>query len=472
MPGRQRVLALFAPKILNDMASILSLFDFRGRQAEAVGSTADTRVDVPTVVTAGAGSGKTLTLVGRYVRLLEQGVPLRAIAAITFTEKAAREMRTRIRQTVDNWIAQCADDERPRWQALAAELDAARIGTIHGLCATLLRGHPAEIGLDPEFEVLDENQAARLRAEAIDVALAWAATDPDAVHIFTVLAGQTVRDLIDAWLAARSDTLVAFERLSADPLTAWSEACRRWLIEQLQQPAWADALHDVNSITAKNASDKLDVGRRAAVTAAQAAQHALKQGDWLSALEPLSVLRGSLKTNVGAKANWADGDLERAKAAMKALAEYFDESLAPLIDPKKPVNWELDRQAAAILPQLHRLFDQAALDYRRLKDQARAVDFDDLENGAARLLSTQAEVRAYWQSEIQAVLVDEFQDTNERQRAIVYHLAGFQPGQTGSGRGLFVVGDAKQSIYRFRGCGRARLSARAGRCGAQRRRGH
>ncbi len=433
------------------MASILTLFNFRGRQAEAVGSAIGHPINVPTVVTAGAGSGKTLTLVGRYVRLLEQGVPMRAIAAITFTEKAAREMRTRIRQTVDNWIAQCASDERPRWQALAAELDAARIGTIHGLCAALLRGHPAEAGLDPEFEVLDENQATRLRAEVIDVALAWAVTDPDAVYIFTALAEQTLRDLIDDWLAARSDTLVAFERLGSDPLTAWSEACRRWLIDQLQQPAWADALHDVTSITAKNAGDKLEAGRRVAVTAAQAAQSALNQGDWLSALSQLAVVRSNLKINVGSKANWAEGDLERAKVAMKALAEYLDDSLGLLFDPKKPVDWELDQQAAAILVQLRRLFDRAALDYQRFKDQARAVDFDDLENGAARLLSTQSEVRSYWQSEIQAVLVDEFQDTNERQREIVYQLAGFQPGQRGSGRGLFVVGDAKQSIYRFRG---------------------
>jgi hypothetical protein len=214
------------------MASILSLFDFRGRQADAVGSTADRSGDVPTVVTAGAGSGKTLTLVGRYVRLLEQGVPLRAIAAITFTEKAAREMRTRIRQAVDDWIARCAADERARCQALAADLDAARIGTIHGLCATLLRGHPAEVGLDPEFEVLDENQATRLRVEAIEAALAWAAADTDAAQIFAVLPEQTTRDVIDGWLTARSDTLVAFERLSADPLAIWSAVLQRWLSDQ------------------------------------------------------------------------------------------------------------------------------------------------------------------------------------------------------------------------------------------------
>jgi ATP-dependent helicase/nuclease subunit A len=445
------MLAVRFSKVLISMTSILSLFDFRGRQAEAVGLTADRSADRPTVVTAGAGSGKTLTLVGRYVRLLEQDVPLRAIAAITFTEKAAREMRTRIRQTVDTWIARCTGEERTRWQGLAADLDAARVGTIHGLCTTLLRGHPAEAGLDPEFVVLDENQSARLQSEALEVALAWTAADHDAVQIFAALSEQTVRDLLAAWLAARSDTLAAFTRLGGDPLTIWSAALQRWLSEQFQQPTWLNPLHELVSIKAKNVSDKLDIQRQAAVQAADRARQALKSGEWSAVLEQLTTLRSNLKTNVGAKGNWAEGDLDSLKLAMKDLAAFLDGSFAALVDRKRPVSWELDRLAAELLPQLHRVFDQAAQEYQRLKDQARAVDFDDLEQGAARLLATQAEVRAYWQAEIQAVLVDEFQDTNERQREIVYQLTGFQPGQPGSGRGLFVVGDAKQSIYRFRG---------------------
>ncbi len=433
------------------MTSILSLFEFRGRQAEAVGSTSDQSDDVPTVVTAGAGSGKTLTLVGRYVRLLEQGVPLRAIAAITFTEKAAREMRTRIRQTVDTWSARCAPEERARWQGLSADLDAARIGTIHGLCTTLLRSHPAEAGLDPEFEVLDENQAARLRVEAIESALAWAIADTDAVRVFSVLSEQTTRDLLDDWLAARADTLTAFDRLGADPLAVWSRALQRCLNDYFHDPVWLNSLQVLNSTTAKQAGDKLEAQRQAAVQAARLAQQALPRGEWPILFEQLSVLRGNLKTNVGAKGNWSAGDLEYIKQAMKVLAAFLDDSLGPLIDAKKPVSWEADQLAADLLPALRRLFDQAAHEYQRLKDQARAVDFDDLEHEAARLLSTNADVRAYWQTEIRAVLVDEFQDTNERQREIVYQLAGFQPGQRGSGRGLFVVGDAKQSIYRFRG---------------------
>ena len=344
------------------MTSILTLFNFLGRQAEAVGSPADRAGDVPTVVTAGAGSGKTLTLVGRYVRLLEQRVPLRAIAAITFTEKAAREMRSRIRQTVDQWSARCAEADRTYWQAISAELDAARIGTIHGLCATLLRGQPAEAGLDPEFGVLDENQAARLRAEAIDSALAWTVTDAEAVRIFTVFSERSARALFDDWLAARSDTLAAFERLGADPLARWTDVIQRWLTDQLQRTEWLDALHDLTSITAKNATDKLEINRRAAVAAAHQAQHALNQGDSATTLEQLTTVRRNLKTNVGAKANWAVGDLDLLKAAMKALAAWLDEALGALLDPKQPIDWELDRLAADLLPQLRRVFDQALHD--------------------------------------------------------------------------------------------------------------
>ncbi|MCB0155920.1 MAG: UvrD-helicase domain-containing protein, partial [Anaerolineae bacterium] len=87
------------------------------------------------VVTAGAGTGKTRTLVARYLALVSEGVPLRAIVAITFTQKAAREMRNRVRQAVQDYLAQAALDpaERRHWQGIYAQLDAARISTIHSL---------------------------------------------------------------------------------------------------------------------------------------------------------------------------------------------------------------------------------------------------------------------------------------------------------------------------------------------------
>ena len=96
------------------------------------------------VVTAGAGSGKTRTLVARYASLLADGLSPRAVVAVTFTEKAAREMRSRVRQALTDLLKQAStEEERQRWIAVNSEMDAARIGTIHSLCAEILRAHPA-----------------------------------------------------------------------------------------------------------------------------------------------------------------------------------------------------------------------------------------------------------------------------------------------------------------------------------------
>jgi len=121
------------------------------------------------ILTAGAGSGKTLTLVARYTSLLAEGIPPRRIAAITFTKKAAREMRSRVRSKVMA-LQQTTEDEeeQQKWVDLSAEMDSARIGTIHSLCSEILRYHPAEAGIDPQFEVIDEGLAISLREQAVE----------------------------------------------------------------------------------------------------------------------------------------------------------------------------------------------------------------------------------------------------------------------------------------------------------------
>ncbi|UCG23055.1 MAG: UvrD-helicase domain-containing protein, partial [Chloroflexota bacterium] len=141
------------------------------------------------VVTAGAGTGKTRTLVARYLSLLAEGIPLRSIVAITFTRKAAREMRNRIRAELQGYLAgpDLSSEERHYWDELYNLLDAARIGTIHNLCTEILRAHPAELELDPRFDVLDEGQSGILVRESINEALAWAVDDQGAVDLFAFL---------------------------------------------------------------------------------------------------------------------------------------------------------------------------------------------------------------------------------------------------------------------------------------------
>src|SRR5512136_592245 len=120
------------------------------------------------VVTAGAGAGKTRTLVARYLSLLAEGMPLRSVVAITFTKKAAREMRNRVRDEMRRYLERpdLDDLERQAWQRLYSELDAARIDTIHGLCMEILRAHPAEARIDPRCGVLDEGQIGILHNQA------------------------------------------------------------------------------------------------------------------------------------------------------------------------------------------------------------------------------------------------------------------------------------------------------------------
>ena len=212
LSGGDILLALYAQGVV--MSSVLSLLNLDTRQAEAA-----TLRSVDVAVTAGAGSGKTRTLVGRYLSLIEDGVPLRTIFAISFTEKAVREMRTRIRSFIERVLAD--HPAQPLWEAAFAGLDAARIGTIHSLCAAILRAHPAETGVDPNFIVLEEAAAATLQAQAVEAALAWATSDPGAARLFGQLTEQGLRDAIAGLLTRRLDALPAFDLAGDNALAIW-----------------------------------------------------------------------------------------------------------------------------------------------------------------------------------------------------------------------------------------------------------
>ena len=317
------------------------------------------------VVTAGAGAGKTRTLVARYLDLLaegpgvspchpeatHEGSHLRSIVAITFTRKAAREMRNRVREAIRRYLEadgleadglerdDLASTERELWQRHYSDLDAARIGTIHNLCIEILRHHPAEARLDPLFVVLDEGQLGLLQTRAIEEALAWAAADTDAARLFALLGEHGLRSTLEALLSKR---LVATAALDAMPADLW--------------------------------------------------------------------------------AHW-----------QKVLADA---------EPTLELN-DLDRQAAEVMPALRAAFTVARQRLESYKRERNALDFDDLVDRALRLLTEHESVRAYWHSTISAILVDEFQDTNQQQRDLIALL--------NAGGRLFIVGDAKQSIYRFQG---------------------
>jgi ATP-dependent helicase/nuclease subunit A len=422
--------------------TFLTHFPFKGNQQQAV--TASARA---IAVTAGAGSGKTLSLVRRYLHLLEQGYPIRSILAITFTERAAREMRSRIRAALS---------PLPMGEGLGVrDIDSARIGTIHSLCTELLRSHPAEAGLDPAFEVLEEGLTSALQAEAIEAALGWAANDEQAAALFEPFKENELRQILKSLLSRRLDVDSLLSMGEGQRMReGFSASLNAYLATHLDSPPWLDSLSTLASLRSTSPEDKLELARQSVLAKWDEIQQARASKNWDVVLGSLAALRKAISTQ-GQKVNWQD--IETVRAAMKTLREIYDEHLEFLAEKAR---FSLDEKLAACLPAVQRLFDQTLLEYARLKQDR--LDFDDLEGLTAQLLMGNPEVRAQIQSELRAVLVDEFQDTNDRQRQIVYALTGFNPqlpianlqssieNRQSSIVNLFIVGDSKQSIYRFR----------------------
>jgi len=401
------------------------------------------------LVTAGAGSGKTRTLVARYLSLLAEGLPLRSVVAVTFTRKAAREMRNRVRLQVQRYLG-AIDSAGPGdlaggrqyWMELYGALDAARIGTIHSLCSEFLRAHPAEAGVDPRFEVLDEAQVGLLRQQAVEEALTWVANAPEGRELHALLDEADLRMVTEQMLAKRLDvgrTLAA----GASPWLAWQPILSCPLAAFVDhaevQAGFAElvALAKSSALArAEAAGDELAPLVRDLCEAWSSLCAARRQGDWETASGWLSTLEGLLKQK-GKKGNWAPAN---PKETIGALQTLYNKVPAWL----RQGDLALDRRLADGTPALSRLYASVSRAYWRLRDERNALDFDDLEDKALGLLRDHAEVLARWREDVQAILVDEFQDTNKRQLEILKLLNGERGCAT-------YVGDDKQSIYRFRG---------------------
>ena len=406
--------------------------------------------DCNLIVTAGAGSGKTRVLVERFVALLDahDDWPLTSIVAITFTEKAAREMRDRVRDAIEARLARAAgEQERGRWFAHSAALDAARIGTIHGLCAQLLRANPAEAALDPAFEVLDENEAAILLNDAVESALArLARSDAQAAALLGAYDLRTVRMILRAYAAPDSAAAVA-AMLAGDLDTLWDRWVSAWrderaaIIQQVRaDPDWRDALA-WGRYADMPSGDKLTAIWDEILTAAPA----LLEGADDSFCELAAQIAGAIDLRGGAKTKWGgDEPLQECKGALRSVRDLLKEALEAIGAPPG----DLDASALDWLALWGEAIALVADEYRRMKAQQGALDFADLEHRARLLLRSDA-VCARYHDEFRQVLVDEFQDTNRAQREIIDRLCGI--GQPGAAGKLFVVGDPKQSIYAFRG---------------------
>ncbi|HDD61021.1 MAG TPA: hypothetical protein ENF22_00650 [Chloroflexi bacterium] len=401
--------------------------------------------DQDIVVTAGAGTGKTRTLVARYLSLLEENVPLQEIVAITFTKKAAREMRNRIREEVRVYLhlPDLGEDGQRYWRDIYENLDAARISTIHSLATDILRQHPAELGLDPKFELLDEGQAARLKARAVEAAMAWGSEDSNAAVIFPLYGDWKLRRVISELLSKRLDIGDALDKSPDDIWQLWEPYLIKPLKSFVDDREVISALnefleYETNGILerAHANGDLFADDLRIVINSWKKIKQARKSADWITISRCLSPLRIHLKQK-GKKDNWAPGN---PRDLVKLIQPIFDNNIT-----FDKLDLALDQKLAReIIPGIKAVFQYANQWYDAAKDKMNGLDFDDLENFSLRLLKDFPSVKKYWQEKISALLVDEYQDTNNRQRELVNTL-------NGNGKRLFIVGDGKQSIYRFRG---------------------
>ncbi len=396
------------------------------------------------VVQAGAGTGKTWVLVRRFMHLLETNPewPLENIVAITFTKKAAREMRGRIREAVESKAKEYPQDLT--WQSRRRELNRLQVGTIHSLCSRILRENAIAAAIDPRFNVIEERETDLLKEEAIRETIKK--LDEDNHPSLELLASLQVRDLGDimASLLDKRGTLHRlFEELD-DPEVLMS----RWRkgLETMQQSIWErfvqedpnllSSLERLPFVVIQDTEDKL----ANSVKLGQDGCKYMKAEDLLAALE----VWHDINLTGGKKDNWGGKD------SMSALKDDLRSVRSPAKELKKKGALEtigVDDEIAAQHLQLWRsLWDKLNSVYNQIKEDRQAHDFDDLELLTVQLLSKTPRpprLQAFLNS-IQHLMVDEFQDTNLIQKQIIYGLAPPESAR------LFVVGDAKQSIYRFR----------------------
>jgi ATP-dependent helicase/nuclease subunit A len=342
-------------------------------------------------VSAGAGTGKTTVLVERFVKAVcERGLSIDSVLVITYTERAAGELRSRIRERL---VAL----GRPE---LARDLDRAWISTIHGFCHRLLRSHPFEAGLDPRFRVLDESQSRVLRAEAFVAALTrfLASREPERLRLLATYGADGLQRMLTT----------VFDRLRS--------AGRPLVLAAAADTSVEDAIAALR----ETANETLRFTDAALEGRAQV-EHALELMGSEGERPPADRLRDLSELRV------AGPERERFAGYNEMLAAVERVALE-----------ELATSDRALLEALLQEFDAA---YREAKAAESSLDFEDLQLIARQLLQGDERVREATQWRFRSLLVDEFQDTNLLQCELIDLVGGDE---------VFFVGDEFQSIYRFR----------------------
>jgi len=387
------------------------------------------------IVEAAAGTGKTTIMVGRMVALLNKGeCEIDKLAAVTFTRKAAAELRSRFQLKLEEALrnAGSAASHRLRWAL--GNIEKCFIGTIHSFCARLLRERPVEAGVDISFSEIDDEEDELLRGQVWDE------------YVANLHAGNApvLAELRDMGLEL-SDVRNAFKRYVDFPdVQEWPVQPVDPLdldeVREFLRTVAAHAKH-IEGLVSSSHKDQDELMRRyARIT------RMMQQEDLDSPLNMVKILKELRKKKSPAiePAKWPGGK-DQAK-----------EELAGWQENRESAEGFLHHWSKLSYPVLLKTLEPVRFDYERAKDRAGRLNYQDLLVKAAALLRDKPHIRAYFRKRFTHLLVDEFQDTDPIQAEVMMLLTSSDPDATNweecvpAPGALFVVGDPKQSIYRFR----------------------
>jgi ATP-dependent helicase/nuclease subunit A len=437
-------------------------------------------LDRNVALTAGAGTGKTTTLTARYVRMFEAALadadsttgadapPLlpENILTTTFTERAANELEASIRAEITDRIASLDVDEFEAWRTIADELEDGYIHTLHGFCSRLLREHALTIdAVDPGFDALDETETNALINDTVTTVLEEYETHEATQTLARRFSRSQLHDILCDLLSERPESLEWAAR--------WCDASQAEYLDYVKSE-----LHpiDAEEAAARLADDEFVAAATTLTRLVKNPPHISTEGTkWERAVGVVELLEDGYNDGVpsaskqtlvaalgthlttgkgeryagytGAKKHW-DGHPEK---------DTFDNAFTTLVEALCPedfvvsVDLDLEANSWPFVHALAKLTKVAAAEYESRKDQQNVVDFTDQITYAVEFLSddANAHIRDELCDQFAYVMVDEFQDTDPRQWDLVKLLTA-SDRETFDAENVFVVGDIKQSIYRFR----------------------
>ncbi len=399
-------------------------------------------LDVNCIVTAGAGSGKTFVLVERFLKIIEEysiSNPniIEEIVAITFTEKAAREMKERIRKDMvirkEYSLNNNLIDKAMLWSNNIQRLEYANISTFHSFCAKILREYPVEANLDPEFRVLDSTEANWLISEVVEKELKKLLElemekENSLFYKWVQIAGfkRTVSEIIKVYNQV-SNHVVKINEIKGITLENFKKYPYQLIDDWESLITYGDNLY-----CSEGSSKKLKAFQDSWGEIKEQILLNKNKGDNIVAI--LYRLEELTAGNFGAS----------AKEQRKKMNEYV-KIVKELVDA---IEYHQDEQK--YLEGFYLLLEKIDTSYGNEKDKINSLDFDDLMLKVIDLLNINKDIKDKIHRKISFLMIDEFQDSNKIQKILIELLLenGNKKVSPGS---LFVVGDPKQSIYRFRG---------------------